>query len=414
MNFELGILNSKFLIPNCLCIALAATACGRKGPPLPPIVRMPAAPAEFRAERRGNTVELAFIAPATNTDKTRPADIERVDVYGYTGPASITEAELLKQSERIGSVVVRQPRDPDRTIDPDEPASDLEPLEAEGIDQGAATQLLEELTPEMLAPSVAAAGSEPAADGRPLPAFPCTVPTRTYLSVGVSTSGRRGPASPPARVPLVPAPPPPSQPAIEYDEAAVVVTWTTAPADAGAAPKSEAILPSRPLACGAPGASYHVYEVTAGPTETRVTAQPVDQSPFVDKRVEWGVERCYTVRTVHTIDELSVESEPAPPACVTLTDTFAPAPPRGLVAVASEGAISLIWDANGENDLAGYIVLRAPADTRQFAPIVAAPVQDTTLVDKVEAGVPYIYTVVAVDTAGNRSAPSAEAGDTAR
>ena len=68
------------------------------------------------------------------------------------------------------------------------------------------------------------------------------------------------------------------------------------------------------------------------------------------------------MRAVHSHRRAwSVESEPAPPACEKLVDTFPPAPPKGLVAVASEGAINLIWDANAETDLAGYLVLRAPA-----------------------------------------------------
>ena len=98
--------------------------------------------------------------------------------------------------------------------------------------------------------------------------------------------------------------------------------------------------------------------------ETRLTDQPVTGSAFVDPRIAWGAERCYTVRAVHSLGALVVESEPAPPACEKLIDTFPPAPPKGLVAVASEGAINLIWDANAETDLAGYLVLRAPASSR--------------------------------------------------
>jgi predicted phage tail protein len=151
-----------------------------------------------------------------------------------------------------------------------------------------------------------------------------------------------------------------------------------------------------------------VYEVTAEPSERRLTESAVTAPEFVDKRIEWGGERCYTVRAVHTRGALSVESEPAMPACATLADTFPPAAPTGLIAVASEGAINLIWNANTEKDLAGYLLLRAPAETRAFAPAIADPIRDTTFTDKVQPGIPYVYAVVAVDTAGNRSAPSAE------
>ena len=55
-------------------------ACGKKGPPLPPLVKAPARPEPFLARRLGSTVYLQFRIPTTNADATSPADIERVDV----------------------------------------------------------------------------------------------------------------------------------------------------------------------------------------------------------------------------------------------------------------------------------------------------------------------------------------------
>ena len=79
------------------------------------------------------------------------------------------------------------------------------------------------------------------------------------------------------------------------------------------------------------------------------------------------------------------------------------------------GVINLIWDANGEGDLAGYIVLRgeAPGDTLQ--PVTPEPVTVTSYRDEtVRAGTRYVYAVVAVDRAGNRSPESNRAEETAR
>src|SRR5438093_535795 len=98
-----------------VALALAITACGRKGPPLPPLVRLPAAPADIAAERRGSNVEIKFTVPATNTDGTRPANIQRIDVYAITGRAPGPELEFLKQATRIASVEVKAPRDPNAT-----------------------------------------------------------------------------------------------------------------------------------------------------------------------------------------------------------------------------------------------------------------------------------------------------------
>jgi len=95
-----------------------------------------------------------------------------------------------------------------------------------------------------------------------------------------------------------------------------------------------------------------------------------------------------------------------------------PAAPKNLAAVASEGAINLIWEANTEGDLAGYMVLRAPAvEGGKLVPITPAPIKETTFRDtKVRAGVRYAYVVVAVDTATpqNVSAQSNRVEETAR
>ena len=77
--------------------------------------------------------------------------------------------------------------------------------------------------------------------------------------------------------------------------------------------------------------------------------------------------------------------------------------------------VSLIWDANREADLAGYIVLRAEVPDGTFAPLTPDPITDSTFNDTTaRPGVRYAYVVVAVDTAKNRSAPSNRVEEGAR
>ena len=54
-------------LPVFLVVTLAMIGCGKKGAPLPPLVRVPAAPAEFTAERRGDDVQLQLLAVVTVT-----------------------------------------------------------------------------------------------------------------------------------------------------------------------------------------------------------------------------------------------------------------------------------------------------------------------------------------------------------
>jgi hypothetical protein len=125
------------------------------------------------------------------------------------------------------------------------------------------------------------------------------------------------------------------------------------------------------------------------------------------------VERCYVVRTVASIDGLQVEGPASAPQCVMLIDTFPPAAPRSVQTVPSEGSINLIWDANTEKDLAGYLVLRGPS-SEALVQITPSPIPSTTFRDVVPAGFRSFYAVAAVDKSGNVGERSAVVQETAR
>jgi len=107
-------------IPALLVALVATIGCGKRGAPLPPLVRIPAAPADFTVERRGEDVTLQFKVPAANTDGSRPANIERIDVYAFSGPATVNDEQLVKfgmepsppqTPEQFAAVIVaEQPR----------------------------------------------------------------------------------------------------------------------------------------------------------------------------------------------------------------------------------------------------------------------------------------------------------------
>jgi len=353
-----------------ICSVAMLSGCGQKGDPLPPLVRVPVAPADFAAERRGAHADLHFTVPATNTDGTRPANIARVEIYALTGSPTVADDALLKLGTKVASVSVKAPRDPNAVVEPDEPDADVEPLEGSGLDQGIMAHVREVLP---LEPGTGA--------GAPSARF--------YIAVGISTSGRRGLLSRRVAVALGPAPLAPAKLDGTYDETRVTLTWTPA----------------------STGTSYHVYELAAPATpganpETRLTEAPITEARFVDPRVEWDVERCYAVSSLAIRDGLASESEVSPRACIRMVDTFAPVPPVGLTPVASDGAIDLTWDANAEKDLAGYEVMRSAFPGNSLTVITPAPIQETTFKDSVPSGVRYVYALRAVDKAGNVSAPS--------
>jgi len=415
---HLACASSAISISIVIFVSSLAGACGKKGPPLPPLVRLPAAPAEFRAERRGSTVDLQFTVPNANTDGTRPANVTRVDVYGFTGRPDATDDQLLKEGTKVASVEVKTPRDPDRTIDPDESRNDMEPLVGEGPDQGAVVHVEEDLTAAALAgvaPPREASGRETTTDGHsvgPLLGATAAGTPRTYLSVAVSKRGRRGPVSKRAAISLAPPPPMPSAVSIAYDETSITVTWTPPLlVPGGEAPPGSDVLPSKPLGEIPSTLAYNVYDTS---TRTLLNKTPVAEPRYLDARIEWGARRCYAVRAVETTGPFTIESDAPPPVCSTLVDKFPPAPPKGLVAVASVGEISLIWQSNQEKDLGGYLVLRGVAPAEQLQPITLSPIQEPTFRDAVQPGIRYVYAVQAVDKAGNSSELSNRVSEAAR
>jgi hypothetical protein len=413
------------VIAALIVVTAAAGGCGKKGPPLPPLVKLPSAPEKLLAERRGDTVDLQFTLPGTNTDGTRPANISRAEVYAVTAPPSatpLTDEQLLKLATKVGEVAVKAPRDPNRTADADDPADEVDAPEGPGLNQGAIVRLQEPLTAAMLTPVEMPDDERRQADSdgdngapQPLLAPGRMALTRTYVAYGTTTRGRKGPLSPRTEVPLVPPPPPPATPAIAYDEKSVTVTWPDVSPPRPAQPPSDAtVLPSTPIGDTRPSIAFNVYDVTNAATPIKLTSAPVAEPTFVDNRMAWGEKRCYTVRTAETIGSFTIESDAPEPGCKTLIDTFPPAAPQGVQGIPSEGAINLIWQPNGEKDLAGYVVLRAAAPGDAFEPLTPAPIQETLFKDDVPRGVPYVYTIKAVDRAGNASAPSARVTETAR
>ena len=100
-------------------------------------MKLPSPPDNFIAVRRGDVVDLQFVVPNTNTDRTRPANVQRVEVYAVTGPTPVADADFLRRAAKVASVAVKAPRDPNLTTEPDElpeEAEEIEPPEGPGLD----------------------------------------------------------------------------------------------------------------------------------------------------------------------------------------------------------------------------------------------------------------------------------------
>ncbi len=395
--------------------------CGKKGPPLAPLDMSPESPGPLVARRLGNTVYLQMNVPAKGAVGQGAFSIDHLEVYAVTlAPGAVVppNRDLLKAGQMVAQIPVAPPLDPE-AAEPDKPETRPRP--------GDAITFSETLTPDVMIPRVITAPPKvrpapknPAAVSVPAPAAPAAaapaagpaVLTRLYVVRGVTARRRPGPPSPRDEVPLLEAPGAARRSGTKptWDAASVTVTWQ----------------PPASSSDETPGVLYNIYGVPAAGSAAAavpvtapvpLNAKPLEVTTFSQDGAAPGIERCFIVRSVATVGVSMIESEPSDPICVTPTDTFPPAAPKNLQAVGSAGVINLIWDANTDADLAGYLVLRgeAPGDTLQ--PLTPEPIVETRYQDRsIKAGVTYTYEIVAADraTPPNRSAASNRVQETAR
>lgn len=403
-----------------LLIALAG--CGKKGPPLAPLLIVPSAVTDVSASRFGDQVIIRFTPPGKNTNNSTPADLARVDVYALSveREADVPDgANVVRDGVRVGSIEIapKPSAGEGAAEEPTAPRVFSETLTAEAHktwepgrgDKGSKSSIAARGAAETIRARgmvvwigpIETVGAAGVAIGEQPPQ-----PVRLYAFVPISGRGRRG-ALTTAVVPLSDAPAAPATPFVTYTETAIGVTWVVVEGVKG----------------------YNVYERgSTGSTDSRgstgssgsmsgvpLNAAPLKEPAFEDKRLEFGKARCYSVTSVGGSATRRVESPMSDPACVTPVDTFGPPAPTGLAAVAGPGTISLIWDAVTSGDLAGYVILRANAPDGTLQALTPEPIKETTYRDAaVTPGARYAYVVLAVDKSNNRSAPSARVEETAR
>ena len=444
--FRCGILLSR---AHVLATIGVAVGCGMRGPPLPPLVFVPAAVTTLEIQRFDGSVFIRLEVPAENTDGSEPADLERVEVYALTTSSDPEQpARQLPLEDWLDHATMVATIPVVATASDVPPDADSETAPPQTVHPGDEVTLVEVLTPEAILPVAIesetadedeAESVEPDNPHNGVRAAPFVVPPppppprRTYLAIGVSTSGRESSPSPRISVMLADPGSAPGAPTVTYTETELVVEWV-APATARRpiqAPAIDAALESEPVVGFPPATRYLVYAVeTAVDTVTEdavaeigiqrpepISPQPVTETSYVDTGVTFGAERCYTVRALDVVDSLQVRGPASSPTCVTPVDTFAPQPPSGVVAVASRDAISLVWDPSPEPDVAGYLVLRGTAPGATLQSLTAEPIVETTYRDAaVESDRRYVYAVQAVDDVvpPNVSPPSVEVIEQAR
>jgi hypothetical protein len=203
--------------------AVAVSACGKRGDPLPPIRPVPGRIVDLVARRVDDRVELRFTVPATNNDGTTPSLIDRIEVYRTmsTEDANAPSAVmLLNKKNLIGVITVRRPPPPDAANAKD--AKDTK------------TTADASPSPKNAAPTPAGApGPGPGelaiyTDDTPVGPSPATA-VRNYMLLG--WAGNQQQRSPPIHLMMTSATPPRpvEKLAADFDATSIKVTWVGPP-----------------------------------------------------------------------------------------------------------------------------------------------------------------------------------------
>lgn len=146
-------------------------------------------------------------------------------------------------------------------------------------------------------------------------------------------------------------------------------------------------------------AGYAVYRATGPEGTFELLAPEVRDSYYVDQAVSSGLTYHYAVTA---LDLGGNESEASNVVSVTIQDP-PPAIPTGLVASASDRAVSLKWNDNSEADLAGYAVYRFTGSENVFQRLADGLGVTSYTDETVSSDLTYHYAVTALDLQGNES-----------
>jgi hypothetical protein len=335
---------------------LAATACGRRGPPVAPGLRAPEAVADLNGVVQDGAITLTWSLPRRRVDDTRLPDLAAIHVY----------------------------RTEDAGVGPPKPA-----LLSRGTIAGYTAVATIRLADP--APAVVQGGRVSLTDRQGL----TTGRRYTYVVTGVDAQGRVGPPSIPLTLVLVAAAAPPRQLTVEPGDREARLRWE----------------PPARLVDGRPATGPFTYQVLRAPAPD-APLQPLPGPPLTEPRLtDRGLENeqtyAYAVRAIRMEAGTTALGEPTPRVTVTPADLVPPSPPSDLVAIPARDTVRLSWRGSPEPDVAAYVIYRTDA-AGVTARVGSTRPPDATFVDR---GVPpgtYRYTVTAQDASvrANESAPS--------
>ena len=331
-----------------LAVVVAGTGCGRKGPPVAPERRLPAAPSGMSATVESDSIVVSWTVPRTRVDGTAFRDL------------AVTK--LFRRAEAEG-----------------------EPEKSAMVSRGEVVgwERLAEIKPDAPAPAVIAGNTVRWVDRKAL-----RVDQRyVYVTTVIDSTGRSSAPSERLAVLFLTAPRPPEALAADAGDGEVQLVWK----------------PPTGLVDGNPLRGDISYVILRGAGAEGalqpVKAEPVPGLTYVDRGLENETTYRYVVRAVRKEGEATAYGEPSMVATATPVKRTPPPAPSNLLAIPSETLVRLTWTASASPDVATYAIYRATG-TGPFVRIGTTPAINIVFTDRdVKRGEQYRYAVTALDRA---------------
>ena len=324
--------------------------CGKKGPPVAPERRLPAAATNLAAVIEGPTIVLSWSNPSRRHDGTAMRDLSMVKVHRQSLQAAVEPRAAMLASGRVV-----------------------------GYEEIAAIRLDE----------AAAAGGD-RRTGRWVDRAGLTPGRRyAYVVTAIDSTGRSSAPSQRLVVDLVAAPGVPRDLSSAAGDARVTLRWQRPEAAADGSPMTDEM-------------RYVVLrgtEADAAPA-TPINAEPTAATELTDTGLVNDAAYRYAVRAVRIAPGgVRAYGEASAAISATPVDTTPPTPPAELVAIPTAGSVRLAWRPSPEPDVALYAVYRAVGNG-PFVRVGTTAAINTVFIDRdVTAGTAYRYAVTALDRA---------------
>lgn len=340
-------------------LLLLLSACGKKGPLLPPIPRLPKPPEQLRLFQQGQALTISWRNPTAYIDGRPLEVVEAVEIWMWG-----------------------EPRIPDKAL--------------AAVDMGTFRDqagLLSELGPSRLAELTSLDDSEERITRYRHIFDSADIGTKRY-AVALKVRDADGRTSEftgiavyePKLVPL-----PPGGLSAKVEQSRIRLEWQ--------APEKNIDASVPPVLKG-----YTVYRADGDGPFLPINPSLLTETAFDDTNFVFGEEYLYVVRSAANVSPPLLESVDSEPLSVEARDNFAPAPPTGLTLIAGEDYISLSWRAGSEKDLAGYRVWKRRKSDPEYVPLTTEAISATSYLDKnADKNVTYEYAVTALDRSGNES-----------